>query len=143
MNNFDNNPYNYGQMPNYYAPGYNNYSQQHNTSTKPDMRQYAFVNGIEGAKSFYLAPNQTMLLMDADNPLCYKKTSDALGKCTLSYFKLEEIDENSVRNMMQPVPQNNYASKDDIDAINKRLDDIVKRLDKNFKKDTKDTNLNG
>lgn len=114
-NNFN---YGYGQPP-YKGP-------------QQQLKQYAFVNGLEGAKAYQLQPNSTMLLMDADNPVCYKKTTDALGKGSLRYFKLEEIDEATLRNMIQPQPQvPNYASKEDIDAINKRLDDLFKQLKKN------------
>ncbi len=104
-----------------------NYNRPYYSS---QYKQYTFVNGIEGAKSFQMPPNQSMLLMDADNPICYMKTSDPMGKCSLRYFQLTEMDENAARNLLQPNNQESiYASKEDIDAINKKLDDIYKKLD--------------
>ena len=101
---------------------------------KPQLRQYAFVNGLEGAKAYQLQPNSTMLLMDADNPVCYMKSTDALGKGSLRYFKLEEVDEATLLAMLHPQQTApDYASKEDIVAINKRLDDLFKRLDKKAK----------
>ena len=80
-----------------------------------------------------------MMLMDSEYSICYKKCSDEMGRCSLQYFKLEEIDESTARSIMQPqqIQTINYATKDDIDTINKKLDELFKRLDRN-KKETKD-----
>ena len=126
---------NVGQTP------YGYYGNQSSYGSRPNqqIRQYAFVNGIEGAKSYQLTPNQNMMLMDSEYSICYKKCSDDMGRCSLQYFKLEEIDESTARSIMQPqqVQTINYATKDDIDTINKKLDELFKRLDRN-KKETKD-----
>lgn len=118
---------------NIYSGGWNNY------------QQYAFVNGIEGAKAHIMPYNSSMLLMDADHPICYRKESDNQGRCSLRYFQLTEIDEATARSIMQPQPQNEqngYASKDDINNINKRLDDLFKMLNSksNNRKEVKDNN---
>lgn len=107
MTNF-NNPY-----------GYNPYQQQY--------KQYAFVNGIEGAKSFQVSPNQTMLLMDSDNPICYMKTSDSIGQASLRYFKLEEIDENTIKLMNQPKPDPNYVLKADFEKLVAKIDQLINK----------------
>ena len=57
---------------------------------------YTFVNGLEGAKAYPMMPNQMVLLMDADSPVCYQKTSDAYGKSTLKCFKLVEVNESEL-----------------------------------------------
>lgn len=71
------------------------------------------------------------------------KTTDSLGRSTLRYFKLEEVDEQSALDMLQPssVADDKFASKEDIVNINKRLDDILKKLEKNSNK--KDGSNNG
>lgn len=95
-------------MPNYYNPnnpngfyGAPNYAQPNyygaNAYNQPRLNYYAFVNGIEGAKSFQVAPNQTMMLMDSDSPVVYMKTANSLGQATLRYFKLVEVNENEVK----------------------------------------------
>lgn len=50
--------------------GYGNYAQ------RSVINQYTYVNGLEGAKAFNIAPNQSVLLMDSDNPVFYLKTSN-------------------------------------------------------------------
>lgn len=54
-----NNPYGYG------AGAYNPYNPNNNyqPQQQPQMNHYAFVNGIEGAKSFQLQPNQNIMNM--------------------------------------------------------------------------------
>ena len=128
-------------MMNSYNPNYYNY--QNDLYSKPQMKQYAFVNGIDAANNFQIGTNQSMLLMDENHPLCYMKTTDALGRASLRYFKLEEIDEQSALGMLQPssVADDKFASKEDIVNINKRLDDILKKLEKNSNK--KDGSNNG
>lgn len=118
-------------MPNFnnFYPNLNNYSQY----PRPQLNQYAFVNGIEGAKSFQMMPNQTMLLMDSDNPICYMKISNNMGQSTLRYFTLEEIDETKAKKIVNTKPKETiieYASKNDISTLNKRLDDLTALIKK-------------
>ena len=125
-------------MPNYYNPnnpngfyGAPNYAQPNyygaNAYNQPRLNYYAFVNGIEGAKAFPLMPNQTMLLMDADNPILYKKTSDVMGKSTLDYFIITQATENQIRDMLTP-KQPQYALKSDVDAISEKIDKLISTI---------------
>lgn len=99
---------------------YNPYNFQ-----QPRNNQYAYVNGIEGAKSFQMQPNQTMMLMDSDSPMCYMKSTNNLGQASLRYFKLVEVAESDLK---PTAPQVNpdYVLKSDFDALVKRLDDLIK-----------------
>ena len=118
-------------MMDQYNP-YNNWNPnqlQQNPYNKPQMKQYSFVNGIEGAKAYMMVPNQTMLLMDSDNYMCYMKTSDMSGKSALRYFIMEEVDEAAAREFLQPkTPKLDFASKSDVDNINKKLDELFKMV---------------
>jgi len=118
--------YNYNNYQNPYMPGYQP------AYNKAPINQYTFVNGIEGAKSYQvLYPNQTMLLMDSDNPICYMKQTDEVGKASIRYFKLEEIDEAKTKEILSlknntMIPE--YALKSDIDNINNKLAELTKLL---------------
>ena len=112
-----NNPYGYGTY-NSYIP--NNYQQ-------PQMNHYAFVNGIEGAKSFQVQPNQTIMLMDSDDPICYMKQANNIGQATLRYFKLVEVSEQELRNANQMQPNNDYVLKSDFEALVKRIDELSRK----------------
>ena len=94
-----------------------------NTPTRQAPQNiYAFVNGIEGAKSYIVPANQTVLLMDSEQPICYMKTSNALGQGTLRYFKLTEVQESDVRTPILQ-PQTNYVTQD-------KFDELVHRIEK-------------
>lgn len=111
-----NNPYNYG-IPNYPIRGV--------VPPMSPMNTYAFVNGIEGAKSYLMQPNQSVLLMDSDELKCYMKQSDSTGKATIRTFKLEEITEKEESKM----PVGDYVSKADFDTLSNKFDELLKKLD--------------
>ncbi len=91
----------------------NNFNYPYNTNV------YYFVNGIEGAKSFTVQPNQTVLLMDSDAPMCYMKQSNGIGQSTIRYFKLTEVKESEIKKE----PEN-----PEIEELKKRMTDIEKLL---------------
>lgn len=101
-------------------------SMPQNTSSRTiNSNTYAFVNGIEGAKSFIVPANQTILLMDNEQPVCYMKQSNALGQSILRYFKLSEVSESDIRNINNQQQLNlNYATKDELKGILERLDKL-------------------
>ena len=109
-----------------YNPYNNNYYNQY--QQRPQMNQYAFVNGIEGAKAFQLQPNQTILLMDCDKQVAYMKTSDNVGKSTLRYFNLVEISEEDLIKQFQPKPSVEYVTKADFEALNNKFNDLLSAL---------------
>lgn len=99
------------------------------------FKQYAFVNGIEGAKAFQMPSNQTMLLMDSDKPIVFMKTTDNIGKASLRYFNLTEINEAEAIKQYQPKPAPEYALKSDINALNEKIDKLLSVIDKNSLKE--------
>lgn len=136
MNNFNDNFYN--NYNNSYRN--NDYGMDKYNNPTTSYKQYTFVKGVEGAKSYPLPPNQLMLLMDSDAYICYMKTTDNIGKAKITYFKLDEISEEEAlkltKNDVSGMPNmDNFASKKDIENINKRLDDILKMFNKSNKKD--------
>lgn len=131
FNNFNYmNPYsNNNQFQNYNNGNNNNYQ----------TNQYFYVNGIEGAKSFQMQPNQSIMLMDSDSPLCYMKQANSMGQATLRYFKLVETTEDELKGTSkQPQVNNEYVLKADFDILSKRLDELSKKLEKAKKQENKE-----
>lgn len=118
MNSNNFNPYGNGYSP----YNYGSYNTTRNT--------YAFVNGLEGAKAYPMSPNQMVLLMDSDSPVCFKKQSDNTGKATLQCFKLVEMSEDEMRGI---IPNNN---NEEIQALSKRMDELTEMI-KSLKKESK------
>lgn len=55
------------------------YQQMYNPYLRPQNNGINWVQGIEAAKSFMVAPNKSVLLMDSESQCFYIKTTDASG----------------------------------------------------------------
>ncbi len=69
-------------------------TQYNNVTTNGMNNCYYNVNGYDGAKSFQLAPNQSVLLIDTMQPYLYYKSSNQIGQITIKTYKLEELADN-------------------------------------------------
>ena len=132
------NPYNpfnpYGQ-PYYGGYGYGQPSQptpspiptqpQQPQQPQQQLNTYAFVNGIEGAKSFPMQPNQVVMLMDSDNPVAYMKQSNNMGQSTIKYFRLVETTEAELKGGASAAPSKpseSYVHKTDFESLVRRVE---------------------
>ena len=92
-----------------------NQNQYFPRSTVMSGPQIQWVQGIEGAKAYQLAPNSNVQLLDSENDgIFYIKTSDNIGMCNLRAFKYEEIT------AQQPTPAANldeYVRKDELEKL--------------------------
>lgn len=135
MANYNYSNYPYG-MPYYNMPqsynNLNNNNMMRNQMQQPQANNYFYVNGIIGAKSFQMQPNQTVMLMDSDSPMCYMKQTNSMGQATLRYFKLVEVTEDDLKTSQTPAVQPNveYALKSDLEALNRKMDEISSRFEK-------------
>lgn len=87
------------------------------------LNQYAVVNGLEGAKSYNLMPNQSILLMDSSNPYIYMKTTNQMGQATIRCFKLVEEKLEDIEVSSSP-----YATKNDLNILSNKIDELLKQL---------------
>lgn len=62
--------------------------------------QIQYVNGIESANAYQMAPNSSVLLMDSNLPRFYVKTTDAAGMADVKVFEFHEYVEQ------KPEPMN-------------------------------------
>lgn len=94
----------------------NNFPYSYNpTYQRPIMNNgITWVQGIEGAKAFQMAPNSNAILMDSENDgRFYIKVSDNVGMCNLRKFKYEEETNTSTQ-----VDMSNYVTRKELeDAI--------------------------
>lgn len=92
------NPYYSPYMPQYY-PNQQQYNQQ---SQSQNANGIIWVQGIEGAKSFYVAPGQTAWLMDSESNCFFIKSVDASGMpMPLRIFDYNERKSNGSNNQQQ------------------------------------------
>ena len=89
--------YNYGQYYNPLQPQMDRLAQmqaqyQQQQPQVPQTNQgILLVQGEAGAKSYLVAPNTSVLLMDSENSQFYIKTTDQAGMPTLRTFVYQEV----------------------------------------------------
>ena len=89
--------YNYGQYYNPLQPQMDRLAQmqaqyQQQQPQVPQTNQgILWVQGEAGAKSYLVAPNTSVLLMDSENSQFYIKTTDQAGMPTLRTFAYQEV----------------------------------------------------
>ncbi len=77
------------------------------------------VTGIEGARAYQMAPNSTVALFDGGEDLMYIKSTDGAGFPTIRTFRFEPIETSQ-----QTVNYDNLASREEVDALRKEIDDV-------------------
>lgn len=112
------NPFAYNQ-PSYIPPQYQGVIQ--GASQQPQPPQNSGINWVQGeagAKSFALPVNSAVLLLDSDEPYVYIKTTDAIGRATLSKFKL--IEEKPAT----PAAATDYITREEFKDFKTKLDSL-------------------
>jgi hypothetical protein len=129
---------------NYNNPYFNPYQQYpytQPTQQQTPMTNYlqlTFINGIEGAKAFIVAPNQTIYLKDSDSNILYEKKADAQGRYTLTAFELKPVEINTPT---APV-KTEYATTSDLNALKSFFTEQVNILSSEIKKAVRSEVLN-
>ena len=92
--------------------GYNQVPMQN----QQNMGSFAYCMGIEGAKAFPIAPNQTVFLMDSNDPVAYIKSADMSGKQTLRIFDMVERTEEA-KPEEPKIDMSEYVKRSDIEDM--------------------------
>ena len=81
-----------------------------------------WVSGIEGAKAFLVAPNNSVLLMDSEGSSFYMKSADASGMPTLRVFDYTERTQPK-----SPVngPTSDSALADRVTALERKIEALT------------------
>lgn len=124
----------------YYNPYQSQYLSQMQAAQPVQMPQYAppqnqpnsgliWVQGETGAKSYLVAPNTTVLLMDSENQRFYLKSSDASGMpLPLRTFEYAEKHQNGPQSVAstQAIDYSSFATKAELEAFKAEIEGIVK-----------------
>lgn len=90
---------------------------------RQDTNGLIWVQGEAGAKSWFVAPGATVLLMDSENPRFYMKSADLNGVPAMRTFEYNEVGSPKPQEAIQAV---NFVT---VDAFNEFRDDVLKRLE--------------
>lgn len=78
---------------------------------------FAFVHGIEGARAYYLPNGSEMPLFDDELDILYEKTVDQSGRMTIKV-------KDCIDHVDQPERGIDYATQDDIRALQDEIDKL-------------------
>lgn len=93
-----------------------------------------WVQGEAGAKSYLVAPNQTVLLMDNESQRFYVKTADASGMpLPIRTFEYTEIAQNKPdkQPVMQQPASTEYVTKSEFEMLKKQIETLMNKGEEN------------
>lgn len=116
----------------YYNPYQNQYMAQPVQVQQPQSNSgLIWVQGEMGAKSYLVAPNTTVLLMDSENQRFYLKSSDASGMpLPLRVFEYTEKAQNTPKMASEEktMDLSSYATKAEIEPILAEIEALKKKI---------------
>ena len=89
-----------------------------------------WVQGETGAKSYLMAPNTTVLLMDSEGSRFYLKSTDNAGMPSLRTFEYTEVVQNAPQ-APQTAPEDldsKYVTRSEYEALRGQYADILDKL---------------
>ena len=122
-----------------YNPYINPYASPYNPQTQPMMQNFqqqqpmpqiqqqtpqngfVWVDGIEEANNFYVAPNNAVQLWDKNSPCIYKKSADAAGKPTMQIFDLVERKNETHSKTYFKADLSDFVKRDEITLLEQRI----------------------
>lgn len=121
----------YNLYPQYYPsyqnpimPQINQLSQNQFNQQTQNSSALIWVQGIEGAKSYLVAPNTTVQLWDSESQIIYLKSADSSGMPSIKILDYT-IRENSNTNKPS-FSGENYATKDEFEQFKKSVLEMIK-----------------
>ncbi len=90
---------------------------------RPDPTGLNWVQGEAGAKSWYITPGSTVLLMDSENQRFYLKSADMNGVPAMRTFEYNEVGSQKPQEAPQAA---NFVT---VDTFNEFRNDILKRIE--------------
>ncbi len=86
-----------------------------------------WVQGEAGAKSFLVAPGNTVMLMDSENSVFYLKSTDVSGMpMPLRIFDYTERNTNVQASTAPTFDPKNYVTHEEFNDLKSKLDKIMK-----------------
>ena len=93
-----------------------------------------WVSGEVGAKSYLVAPNSTVLLMDSDAQRFYLKSADNAGMPSLRIFEYKEVTNAPTTSVNAPnfdenVLNDKFVTREEYEGLKRQYESIMQRLD--------------
>ena len=116
-------------FPATYQPIYQPYAQP----VQKEQNPIIWVQGEAGAKSYLVAPNNTVQLWDSEAQTIYLKSADASGMPSMKIIDYTIRESNKNTPISPSVASNDnsitYATKDEIKAVTEQITALRDRVD--------------
>ena len=115
-----------------YQPYYPQYSQATPTLQNPinqNNNSIIWVQGEAGAKSYLVAPNNTVQLWDSESQTIYLKSADASGMPSMRILDYTIRTDDVQTQQKHPNTLSKYVTIEDLKSIQDQIDEIRKQLD--------------
>ena len=93
-----------------------------NVSQNPQNSGIIWVQGETGAKSYLVAPNNTVQLWDSENQIIYLKSADARGMPSM------KILDYTIRDGNQPTQTVEYVTREEFSNFEERIKNQLSRM---------------
>ncbi len=118
----------------YTQPQQNNNWNQNNTqqAQPPQTNQgIIWVQGEAAARSYLVAPNSTVLLMDSETQRFYLKSANNAGMPSMQIFEYSEVTQNAPQaaQSAQTNLDDKYVTRQEYDALRAQYAEIIEKLD--------------
>lgn len=108
---------------NQYQPNMQQGFQQTQQPAQPTIQSMIWVNGLNDAKNYLIAPNSAVTLWDSNAPVVYLKQADASGKPSMKIYDLVERTQRPVQAPQAPAVE--YAPLSRLEALEARLNELT------------------
>ena len=109
----------------------NNWNQSNMQQAQPPQTNQGiiWVQGEAAARSYLVAPNSTVLLMDSETQRFYLKSANNAGMPSIQIFEYSEVSQNAPQ-AAQSVQNNlddKYVTRQEYDALRAKYAEIIDR----------------
>lgn len=119
-------------FPATYQPIYPQY-QQPIMQNQNQQNGVIWVQGEAGAKSYLVAPNNTVQLWDSESQTIYLKSADASGMPSMKVldYTIRDLAKNtpSTQSVVSADKISDYATKDDLRGVSEQITALRDRVD--------------
>ena len=103
--------------------GFQPYPAQQMPMNRPDPNGLNWVQGEAGAKSWYITPGATVLLMDSEAQRFYLKSADMNGVPAMRTFEYNEVGAQKPQDVPQPI---NFVTVDEFSGFK---NEVLRKLE--------------
>lgn len=114
----------YNNFPVGYQPMY--YQQPMQQPVQQQSNGIIWVQGEAGAKSYLVAPGNTVQLWDSESQVIYLKSADATGLPSMRVLDYTIRDNTPQR--AQNVLRDDFVTRDEVLSIKKQIDELETKL---------------